>query len=607
MPKKKNYTEAEIAMYERITHQREDNGTEWKTIAMEHNTSVPNIRQKHKRFTTWFRERILSSDEFDISIPESHSKLILRQEQSTDTQEWNIPEEMLKYGEIDPTGYVSDLSNEDWILKYIGGTSFSWKGVKYFKELLDFIWNTLKGLILLPRGHGKTTASIALFVRWICETQQPLLVITSPGLVRNFIVSVIDILYLPSIRLTYGDIIGRYSVSKGEIRLRQDTSQISLDPVFSVLARGASMIGRHPKWIHLEDVVQEKMKKRETARALREWYTRVISKMAISGTKVTATGTRKGIDDFYSFLMKKGFDLRHKRAINLIKGNYPVESDLTYKIQRPDGMPAYKTPSGFTQEYLKTIEAQIMNCPNWSVEKLLMEYYEDPVIFECEMQNNPIPTEGIIFKEEHWIEVPPLEYVHELRNIYISIDPSFTGRDDYCAIVVAALFPGEMIIFDGMYEQMTWDEVIEAISFFHEKYIIRGGCMDATMQQQYVYEKAISESKLDYIRGVKLKQNKVQRITALRNPFRMGIIKITTDCPIKTPLKKEYLSFDGTDSTADRHDDGLDATSMLREEFRYVLSPKREGGTTAKRVPEEVRLERNRSTKTGSLIKSLNR
>lgn len=62
-------------------------------------------------------------------------------------QKINLPD----YGEVSPTHYISNLSNDDWIEHYTG---FNWKG-DYLTEMRNEIWNNQKLLLLTFRFGGK--------------------------------------------------------------------------------------------------------------------------------------------------------------------------------------------------------------------------------------------------------------------------------------------------------------------------------------------------------------------------------------------------------------------------------------------------------------------
>lgn len=595
MGRTRTYTEDEYLYIHRMRTRKPKEVT-WKEIAKKFNTSISNISNVYNR---WKRERNLDDGEYDIDIPSTYDSYKLIRENTTTTETFILTEEELPYNSIEPTGYVSLLSHDDWIIKYIG---LDWRQ-QYLTEMREFIWNEKRGIILQPRGHGKSMSAICLFVRHIVENKTPLLVVTASGLVRSCITTVLNIMLSPAIRKTYGDIIKRYSVSKGVIEIKPELlEKVVTDPLFCVVGRMSSIIGKHPDFIVLEDILQEKMKTRDTQDAIRDWYINVVSKMANKGTRIIVIGTRKGPSDFYNFLMEEiEFDVVHKRAVKFIKGDFPTKNDWTYRRKNYEDGHHRMFRDKLKQSYIDSIVVETLDCEGWSFERLMKEYMFNPIAFSCEMQNNPIPSKGDHFHIDQWIEVPPLTYNWDTRNVFMGIDPSLSGKGDNCAIIIATIENGEMIIFDSYYAPTKWDKVLDVIDYFDTKYKFRSACMDKTMYQQMMHELVLKRG-LVYITGVDLKKNKIQRISALRSPYSVGAIKITSDCPNKEKIKMEYLSFDGKPSKGDKFDDALDAISMMREEFDYAFRIYELGVVGTAEIIQPALSKPNQQTAIGSLL-----
>jgi len=69
---------------------------------------------------------------------------------------------------------------------------------------------------------------------------------------------------------------------------------LGLDPLFRIASRGAEIIGSHPYWIHLEDLVQEPFRSEESNTAMIEWFEGVLEYCAQfeegKETRITLTG-----------------------------------------------------------------------------------------------------------------------------------------------------------------------------------------------------------------------------------------------------------------------------------------------------------------------------
>ena len=73
---------------------------------------------------------------------------------------------------------------------------------------------------------------------------------------------------------------------------------------------------------------------------------------------------------------------------------------------------------------------------------------------------------------------------------------------------------------------------------------------------------------MDSVDNVK---NKIMRIDALRSYYRTAIIWMYNNNPIRNQLFQEYLQYNRKESTADRHDDGLDALATLVQRISTYL------------------------------------
>ncbi len=71
--------------------------------------------------------------------------------------------------------------------------------------------------------------------------------------------------------------------------------------------------------------------------------------------------------------------------------------------------------------------------------------------------------------------------------------------------------------------------------------------------------------------GIDHRRNKLLRIDALKPYFTDGLIQIHKTAPCKAVLYWEYLQYNRKQSTADRHDDGLDALATLLNKIAHHL------------------------------------
>ena len=275
----------------------------------------------------------------------------------------------ITYGDLEPTLFISDKSHDEWITHYLG-RGYEWE-LDYLTEMREALWNDPRTLILLPRGHGKTQTVMALHIRSILEQRIPILVITAgSGNARRMYREVKRHLRSPKIREDYGDVIASFKTNYGEMVLHEDLITSSPDPVYKIVGRDGEVIGLHPAWIHLEDVIQLEYIAEVSNERVKYWYDEVVEYTATDDTRFTATGTRKGYDDFYNWLMtERNYSLLHKAAVKLVSGRYPVLSDAIHTTTVDDFGNQIKTITSVKRTGTYTT----LKCPSHSLDKLLLK------------------------------------------------------------------------------------------------------------------------------------------------------------------------------------------------------------------------------------------
>lgn len=456
--------------------------------------------------------------------------------------------------------YISPLNHDDWAEKYC---LHYWK-TDYLTEMSDHLWNDFRIMVAIPREHGKSLRSAVLFTRYILEVCLPLLVITGgPANQRRIWNRVKFFLHLPMIMNDYpqAHFLQVNSQSKEITWNDKYTGEryLGLDPLFRIASRGAEIVGSHPYWIHLEDLVQEPFRSDESNQAMIDWFEGIIEFCAQyeedKETRITLTGTRKEIGDFYDYIMKElNYPAYVRSALELIDGEWPTNKDIKklergkYEVDASKG--TYKT----------------LDCPGWPLNYLLYKFLTTPIKFSAEMQNDPVPAGGKYFDPSainYWDGSLP----NRSCMLYMFCDPAFGKQRtaDYCAIVVLAWDKGNNRIYvleHYLRKNMNFDDIVNVYQDIHAKYLRLGFFFSymgiETNFWQAWYQQQLLKKALPVI-GVDTQINKHERIQSLRPYFSVGMFYMCKENPYYTEAFNQYVNYDCTDSTATRKDDFLDA------------------------------------------------
>ena len=455
------------------------------------------------------------------------------------------------------------LTHNDWVNYYCGHT---WE-LDYLDNMTTRMWTHHRNLTFLPRGMGKTLRIIGLACRYACERKQPLLIITSgPASKQRIFDSIRMILRSEKIIQRYGEIFESFDRNKCTIQLVESLRGTTPDPVLRVCSRGADIIGSHPKWIHLEDIIQEEFKSDESNEGLQAWFKQVVSFCATheegKETRITGTGTRKAKNDFYAFLIEElKYPAYTERALVLLDGIYPTSDDVTYH------------DDGHIDIVIDKGRYHHLGCPNWPLSRLLIEKILKPLEFRTQMQNEPIDPFGNYFSNKMWNEV---EYeVNKYSELVISIDPAFgksKGSDNTAICVLAKKGTRSFVLVEMFAGKIK--SLLKTLELLVSKYrgsrILKIVCEANYLQKIFVVD-ALNK-KLPYtVSPFYSKGEKVLRIQSLHDPMMAKQVMIATDAPGKEDLKEEMLAWIPKESTTYRKDDRLDALQMAYETFVRLL------------------------------------
>ena len=416
---------------------------------------------------------------------------------------------------------------------------------------------------------------VGLAARHILENRTPLLTLTSgPAAKVRLFDAIRRIVTSEKVEQDYGKLFSSFDGNKCTIKLKENLRGIYIDPVLRVAGRMDDVIGAHPKWLHLEDIIQEEFKSDESNESLINWFEGVISFCASHEedyeTRITGTATRKSKKDFYNHLMEKlKYPQFTMKALTLVSGDYPNVDDITYGEQ---GRIDIDISKGVYED---------IGIPSWPLSRLLIEKVLKPFHFRTQMQNEPVDPLGNWFNAKNWTEVE-WEF-NSNQQFIISIDPAFgkSKSADNTAIVVMArdkTKPKQYVIVEVYADKIqSLSSVLQSI---WERYpgTIKIVCESNYLQRIFVVDQL--NKKLPFvISPFQSRGDKIMRIQSLNDPFAGRSIQVWNNCIGKDGLYDEYISFIPKESTASRKDDRLDATHMgyeswLRMGSMQMSSPK---------------------------------
>lgn len=527
-------------------------GKSWQYICDKYSVSYPAAMRFYKRYLLRLSKE--AEDLVPISVDISNQQI----------QTFDIA----KLHEKPPTGYISKLSHTEWANKYC---NHYWDTL-YLDELSDFIMGRDKAFAFLPRGHGKTLRIIALFARTLLEQKISILCITGgPANQRRIWNAVRRICNSKLVYEDYGNCFASWNGSTKEAEYHSSILSTGIDAAFSVVTRQGDIVGRHPNWIHLEDIIQEPFRSHESNIFLQRWFSGIVEFCAThekgANTRITGTGTRKALNDFYSYILE---ELRYtpfvREATVLVEGTYPSIAEIYKDVE--------------TSEDRITIDNCIiktLECPAWPLEKLLIFRVLSPLRYEAEMQNHPQPETGTYFDPSDMQFYESLPPAHQCR-VSISADPSFgrkTGSDYTAIVVIAWHIPMDRFyVLEHFFKlSMTYNDIIDQITQTFIKWSNLGFPIQSITCESNLYQMWLIDGFKGIpipIEGVDNQQNKIERICTLNPILRRNMLFFNENLPGFRQMLAQITQFDQTASTATKKDDGLDAMQTAIQQLQIV-------------------------------------
>lgn len=368
-----------------------------------------------------------------------------------------------------PTGYISPLSDPDWINYYLNEDLFG-GGTLYDTqiEISNHFDKNLWAAADVWRGVGKSMDAWGKIIRRMCDKPKiKLFIITEEstrsvqrvGLIKYIFKTnkkiIHDYGYLPHDK-AYKGIRGKWTGQM--LQLKRDI--VAQEPTLIGLSQGATnMLGYHFDGGVIDDPWSTEIQRQKGAKdKWLNWFTETFLPCIEKGAFCWMLFTRKGVDDLYADIIYRRGLFKEIRRPAIVK--YPSKYHYVFDehkrpvIDQEMGVPTviiasddgkiYDTCHGrFTMEYLLGKRKQM-----------------GKLKFEQEYQCNPMPSEGgllnwkdLKFYNDEKFKLEEHEYPDYDRLSWISfMDQAFglSDRADYTVITIFGYYAGR-IYFDKIY------------------------------------------------------------------------------------------------------------------------------------------------------------
>lgn len=397
-------------------------------------------------------------------------------------------------------------------------------------------------LILLPRGHFKTT---------LCTVSYPIWRVVKDPNIRIALVSATQTNAIAFLREIKGQLLGNKDLrvtfpqivpSSGQ-RQKWSSTEIAVnrtrlhkESTIEAVGIGGNLVGKHFDLIIYDDVVTvENAATAEQRMKLHDWYRHSLSLLEPGG-EALVVGTRYHYHDLYGQLAAGGL---YKTLVRSALEN---------------GRPIFPT-----------------RFPAKRLDKLREE--QGSYIFSCQYLNEPVDDERAIFRRS-WLRFIRPDQMPPNLLYFITVDPAIgdTAGSDYTAIVTCGMDrEGNLYVVDMVREHLSPHGLIEEIFRVNERWKpVRIGIEAVGFQATLVH--FINREMLE--RGIRLPlvpikrqsgESKLLRILALQPAFERGQLFVVDGCPQADALEEELVRF-----PRGATDDLLDA---LADQLRIAFPP----------------------------------
>lgn len=494
------------------------------------------------------------------------------------------------YGKVEPTFKQVDIQTIDdlvtWIQTYTPYMQGKWDNSNTRENarimFFDVFRNGMSKMVGKPRDSGKSKVAVAVFCCILANYWYPQgILVNGPKAKSRIFYGIRKVLLSNKFRQDYGDIAASMSKQMGNIDLHEEfydklaeQGYVSDDPSIQISMYNG-IVGSHPYVTWLEDILQSEFKNTESNDyILYEVYDGIIDKLS---DRKGGTFTRKGMEDLYSQLPDRNILLVTRKAIELIKGSWPTVDDL---IRNEEGhVIDVNIPEGSTY--------RIIERPGWTIKSLLIRRTMALLnkrafeMWEREMQNNPILSQGLYFEHEFKTCDPHVN--GELKYSKITIaDPAFgkSKQSSDTGVITVAAFQGKMYVTQIESGKYVHKQLMDKIG---DQYLEQGALLtriendfhqitnrfNITNYQYMNIKPFYSKNFFINVDGRKITLSKIDKIKMLDEPFSFDKIVFYNTCTDLTKMKVQYDTFDPTkDNSYDLLDVLASAWLLVRKQIQ---------------------------------------
>ena len=412
--------------------------------------------------------------------------------------------------------------------------------------------NIKRKLILLPRGHFKTTIISICFPLWRLardQNERVALCSATDGKAEENLEEIIDRAARDRFQCLFGDSVGSPDkwpkCRKDQVRIKRKGSQTG--PSIAAYGVDSSEVGRHFSLMLLDDIVnQDKVNTQNSRDNVWTWFGRQLSVLD-PNCEMIVIGTRWHWDDPYS------------------------------RIQKQLQSWSDENPKGWYMEKRKVVEYNKLIFPTrFTFEELEeIKHIQGNYIYSCFYFNEPVGegTNPFDLRKFTWLDYKRPEEKEgeydksQVANTHILVDPAASEAEYACYsgfIVADALHDRKVVIREAILEKLHPDDLISKIFELvqiHDP--IRVLIEDEAYQKSLYYwtrERMLSRNIHFSVIPVRIPRNiqRDYRLSALQPFIHNGQIVFHKNMPGKGDLVEEFETF-----PKGPHRDLLSAMAMI--------------------------------------------
>ena len=333
------------------------------------------------------------------------------------------------------------------------------------ETMMQFFIDTSHGMLLCPRGHGKSKISQS-YIAWLAvnNPDMRILIVSDSDTKATLFLSTIKntLEYSPIIKEYYGDVRG--SVWTDHAIVIKGRKHIQTEPtVMSVGSSSGRATGLHVDVILLDDCESFDSARSEIKRnRLQEWYKTTLAPCLMANGKTMVCGTRYHFSDIYELLLTNfGFEKLILPAIKDEKALCEWLVPLNDKIN----------PDGSITKGLKTIKSELGEII-WNLQ------YENNV--ELLKEGNIIKYTDLMWYDSLYHDENNQVYILRDNNkkikigkIVIGNDPAISEKaaaDDSAYIISGMGSDNNIYILESINKKLSFNKQINMIEHLVEKW-----------------------------------------------------------------------------------------------------------------------------------------